>query len=187
MTTFTQAVLSQVQHAWLKTGQELYFGGVDALTVNLTQPFASSPLKTECDLLEFVASGKMPRKTTNDDDVAEVTETLQSMIELLCSPIAGGNGYTIPDGFWKQDPIGTTLIRVVWWLRGEELISLDEAAKLLFPKRSSGGALQALIYRITEGELQAYPNPFATNPRNKGRMVLRSEVEALRQRMEPPQ
>lgn len=102
-----------------------------------------------------------------DGDPAEMQEIAQSMAEWLFS-LPTYNSYQIPD-FWADTELGA-----LWWAavirnRGDELITISEAAKL------AGVTVQAISQRIERGKLDAFIDPFA--PERQGRQkVRRSDV-----------
>lgn len=115
------------------------------------------------------AAGELPRDPAIVD---EVYEACQSLAECLFAVPGLGASYTIPQEFW-QTPLGQMVARAFVWLEGDELITITEAARI------SGLKLSSLVSRIDRGKIRSYPDPSAANPQRGGRLVRRSDIEAL--------
>jgi hypothetical protein len=114
------------------------------------------------------AAGEMP-----ETRYGEVYEAIQSLMErLFASPTTLGT-YDIPEAFWAT-PLGAMVIRALFRVQGDELITITEAAGIL------GVTTQTVSHHIARGSLAAYPDPAEPNPQ-KARRVRRSAVEAMRQ------
>jgi len=101
-----------------------------------------------------------------------VQEGIQDLMERLFAPPGLGGAYRIPAEFWET-PLGAIIATAYFRIRGDELITITEAAEAL------GVSTQAISNRIATGSLTAYRDPDEPNPQ-RARRVLRSEVEALR-------
>lgn len=116
-----------------------------------------------------LAAGEMDVETAIDIGVGK---SIQDLCERLFTTPGTGYSYRIPAEFWNT-PIGTIIGKALFRLRGDELITMSEAAEIL------GIGLSALSNRVSRGDLQAYRDPDEPNPQRSTR-VLRSEVERLR-------
>jgi hypothetical protein len=99
-------------------------------------------------------------------------ESVQDLCERLFAAPGMPTTYRIPREFW-QTPLGEMVAVATARIRGDDLITITEAAALL------GVGTQAISNRIANGDLLAIPDPAEPNPQRRNR-VLRSEVEALR-------
>ncbi len=104
-------------------------------------------------------------------DTGEVYECVQSLCEHLFAAPGIGAAYRIPQEFWDA-PIGQMVNLAFIWARGDELVTLSEAAEI------SGKSLSTLSQMISRGKLQSYPDPREPNPQKRNRL-LRSDVESL--------
>lgn len=100
-----------------------------------------------------------------------VGEGIQDLMERLFAAPGTGYSYTIPQSFW-QTPLGAIVSAAHFRLRGDDLITITEAARML------DVSVQAISNRIDRGQLAAYRDPDEPNPQ-RARRVLRSQVEAL--------
>ena len=100
-----------------------------------------------------------------------VGEGIQDLCERLFAAPGTTYAYQIPTSFWET-PIGAIVGKAHFRLRGEDWITISEAAALL------GVTLAAVSNRIDRGQLQAFRDPDEPNPQ-RSRRVLRSEVERL--------
>jgi len=101
-----------------------------------------------------------------------VGESIQDLCERLFAAPGAGTAYRIPAEFWTS-PIGAIVAKAHFALRGDEMITITEAAELL------GISLSAVSNRIDRGTLQSFRDPDEPNPQ-RARRVLRSHVERLK-------
>lgn len=104
-------------------------------------------------------------------DQAEVYEGVQGLVEKLFG-VPGESAYTIPAEFW-QSPFGSMVMAAFVWSRGDELISISQAAEI------SGKSVKSISQLVARGKLRSYPDMSEPNPRRRVR-VLKSDVKALR-------
>jgi len=106
------------------------------------------------------------------DEVADeiLAEEIQSVCESLFSTPATYT-YTIPDAFWDTG-LGMMISRAQLWLRGDQLITIAEAAQR-FDK-----TIQAVSQAVNDGRLHGYRDPDA-NQRQGARLVSIQETESL--------
>jgi hypothetical protein len=171
-------VITRVLTHYRQIGQVLYWEGSGD---SQDEPFRSSPLLDEINVLVQVANGELDRATVGDSMVGEIVDKLQHIIDLLFARVSGSYAYAIPATFWSQPGIGQVLARVQAWLRRDDLISYTEAAHILFKELAEQNiqAARMRIKRLVErGELMSYVALDEANPTQQGR-VSRQAVEAL--------
>lgn len=117
------------------------------------------------------AAGEISR--SDEARAGEVYECTQSLAESLFAPPGLGAAYHIPPEFWET-PIGAMIARSHIWLRGDDLITIAEAARL------RGVTPQAIGQAIDDGRLTGYIDSSAPNPRKARRLVSRRQVEEMR-------
>ena len=144
---------------------------------------AQSPTPIHADIARFVqiANGAVDRTTADDQTIGELIERFQNLLDLLFLPANGQYSYRIPTTFWSETGIGQVLARVQAWLRHDDLISLSEAAQVLFPTLAETNlqAARMRVKRLTErGDLMIYLAPDEPNPTQQAR-VSRQAIEAL--------
>lgn len=171
----TVEVVSQLlQHFQWRTGALLWFAVPDVVSAaNQPHPLEQSPVRDYVETLCRVVNEQPPR---DEVLVAEIYDITQALAEGLCSH-AWGHGYEIPRAFWGTE-IGQLIVRAQLWARGDELITLSEAARIL---RGSAED-RDLIYinsLLQSGKLTAYTDPAEPNPQ-RARRVSRADVEALK-------
>lgn len=166
---------------WQKRVWELQTAVKDATTfqelVNNDSWIWQSDLAQHLQLIALAATGKVDRSYVTLDSVSLSIHDLLS--RLFVPPDMGHYPIEryIPKRFWYDD-LGRMVARAQRWLLRDELISLSQAAELLDVHVS---AIRNRIYRRT---LTPYYDPDAANPQRFTTFVLRSEVEALRQKKE---
>lgn len=179
--TVTEDVLAQVGWHVTRLGMRLSWGGAFDPGI-MMEAYKSCPLHEEIRILVQVANGEIDRETAEDLQIGEIAETVQDVVEFLCAPPYGANVYRVPSSFWGT-PIGEVVALCQAWLQGEDLISYDQAARMLFadeyPADLSQKAAVARVRRLVEREeLRRYVAPDEPNPTHSGR-VSRREVENL--------
>jgi len=101
-----------------------------------------------------------------------IQEGIQDLMERLFCPPGLYTTYDIPSRFWEH-PLGQMVARALLWIRGDELITMTEAAEI------RGVTVQAISQAVRVGRLTRYVDPDATNPQRSRTLVSRHEVEAL--------
>lgn len=138
----------------------------------LVEAYESSPIVEEVTTLVRFANGE-----AEEDFEGEIQETIQGLCELLFVPIGEHYSYTIPDEFWNT-PLGQVMAYCQVKLRGDDLITISEAAQLLRGSADNRDLVAVNGY-IERGKLKAYIDPQEPNP-TKARRVSKQEVEQLK-------
>lgn len=172
---FVDAIVSQVYTQQLKLSQALGLAGLELPE--------SSPLRSHLLLLVEIANGMKLRSHASPQELHAVEEAIQLVQACLLS-CAFPTALHIPEELWSQ-PIGVLLARARWWLHGEELISISNAAALAFGSNTQSNRMR-IIRAINNGLLEWVPDPSVANPQQNKR-VLRAQVERLRDLRSLPQ
>ncbi|KAB8145717.1 hypothetical protein F8S13_01120 [Chloroflexia bacterium SDU3-3] len=143
-----------------------------AAEVDVTD-FAEAPIRRDLALLIAVANGEHMRSAAL---VAEAERALAGLMALLRSNALGAPT-TLPDDFWRSD-LGIVASRVRWWVSGEDLITISNAAALAFGANTQANRMR-IARAIESGLLEWVPDPSVANPQ-QNRRVLRPQVERLR-------
>jgi len=160
------STIAAVQQQHERLAEALYFSGVEPVLP--TVPPDQSPLRGQLELLVAVANGD------HSHNPHIVAETVQAVTETL---FTSAMTYDVPSAFWRTD-LGQVIAHCQVWLRGDDLISVTEAARIL--RGSAETADLMYVSRLIERDvLTAYYDPFETNPTQR-RRVSRAEVDALR-------
>lgn len=132
-----------------------------------------SHLRHDLALLIGVANGEYRR---TDALVQQVEQALARLLDLLL-----GNALQttriVPAGFWQTE-IGVLASRVRWWISGDDLITISNAAALAFGENTQANRMR-IARAMDNGVLEWVPDPSVANPQ-QNRRVLRSQVERLR-------
>ncbi|MBV9790884.1 MAG: hypothetical protein JOZ51_22005 [Chloroflexi bacterium] len=132
-----------------------------------------SRLRHDLALLVGVANGEYRR---TDALVQQVEQTLAQLLDLLL-----GNALQttriVPASFWQTE-IGVLASRVRWWISGDDLITISNAAALAFGENTQANRMR-IARAMDNGVLEWVPDPSVANPQ-QNRRVLRSQVERLR-------
>ena len=130
-------------------------------------------LEGDLRLLIGVANGQFQR---TDGQVRRVELALSRLLGvLLDNPLRGPAIF--PDDFWDTD-LGIVVSRVRWWVHGDDLITISNAAALAFGENSQANRMR-ISRAIDKGLLDWVPDPSVSNPQ-QNRRVLRPQVERLR-------
>lgn len=144
---------------------------------NPVLPLESSPLGEEIRLLVRVANGEIDRDKTDDMQVYEVGDTIQSICETLFVAPAGAYSYWIPDSFWASE-LGQIISLCQLWIDRDTLITQSEAAVILFGSATDAALVK--VRRLIDNEkLRRYLALDEPNPQRSGRLS-RKSVEALK-------
>jgi hypothetical protein len=177
-TTITNDVVNRMSQHYQRIGQSLAWPDTDSCSSAVQPP---TPLHADIARFVQIANDEQDRTTADDQTIGELIERFQNLLDLLFLPATGQYAYRIPASFWSESGIGQVLARVQAWLRHDDLISLSEAAQLLFPEiaRSNLQAARMRVKRLTErGDLMTYLAPDEPNPTQQAR-VSRQAIEAL--------
>jgi hypothetical protein len=172
---FVDSVLNQIHAHQIRLSQ--------ALGLNTSELPANSPLRDNLLLLVEVANGLKMRSHASTQEL----EALASAIKHVQACLLGSSfpsALHIPEELWSQ-PIGVLLSRASWWLHGEDLISISNAAALAFGSNTQSNRMR-IIRAINNGLLDWLPDPSVANPQQNKR-VLRPQVERLRDMRSLPQ
>lgn len=130
----------------------------------LTRPLAHQLAQTA-----RAAAGQI--QDPSDTVKGVVYEGIQGLMEDLYCPRGLTTAYDIPARFYLT-PLGQMVARALLWLKGDELISLVEAADI------RGVSVPAISRAVQNGRLTRYVDPDA--PKRQGRtLVSRAEVEGM--------
>lgn len=135
--------------------------------VVLTDPLGT-PLGKQVVEIARAAAGELPDDASTR---AIVAEGIQDLMEQLFAPPGLAYAYSVPGEFWNAAPFGRMVRDANLWVRGDELITQTEAARLLEI------SVRAVGMRIGKGLLSVYIDDSESNPR-KNRRVSRLEVIA---------
>jgi len=144
--------------------------GFHQLPVLTTEQLLLTPLAHQLATIARAAAGHIP---DDADDLARGTlyEAIQGLMEDLFAPRGLGTAYHIPATFWDS-PLGQMVARAYLWLKGDELITLAEAAEI------RGVTIPAMSQAVSSGRLTRYVDPNAS-ARQGRTLVSRAEVEAM--------
>jgi hypothetical protein len=129
-------------------------------------------------MFERIERGSINRRTADPAFVQEVEQAVEQILAVLYAPLDGGT-FTVPRDAWTRSPLTKLLASVTYWLYQDELISMADAARLVY----GDGALpaRARIRRMIErGALRHYWRPGRIDPTNAV-IMRRSEVEQVQQ------
>lgn len=158
--------------------------GEPPYAIQIHQAATSSPLREEIALLCRAANGEIARDDASEQQLAELADTIQGIVEVTAAPALLAS-YTIEEGYWAT-PIGELIAAAQLWLRGDDLISYAEAARLLWPGESEIEDMRRLeqrtiarVRRMAErGELRRYRNVAPDGDARGPWLLSRQEVAA---------
>lgn len=138
-----------------------------------TPDSTAGPLHRDLTRLVAVANGTFERTHTN---VRRAELALNRVMDLIrvASPYAGA---ALPAPFWAT-PLGVLVSRARWWVSVDELITISNAAALVFGENTQANRMK-ITRAVERGELEWVPDPSVANPQHNTR-VLRAQVEHLR-------
>lgn len=142
---------------------------------------ADRSLADQLALFEEIAQGKIDRNQADAAFVAEVEDAVDQILLVLCTPpdVQDPAFEVLPRDIWTRSEIGQILAYVTWWLYQHDLISIRDAASMLYG--STGNAESLRVHRdIERGNLDFYLDPYEANPQH-GRRVRQSQVSALQE------
>jgi hypothetical protein len=127
-----------------------------------------TPLAHQLAMIARAAAGEV---SGGDSVRGTVYEGLQGLMEDLFAPRGLGTAYHIPATFYDS-PLGQMVARAFLWLKGDELITLAQAAEM------RGVTIPAMSQAVKDGRLTRYVDPNA-GARQGHTLVSRAEVEAM--------
>ncbi len=141
-------------------------------------PLAAQPLAAQVKVFERIERGTIDRRTVAPAFVQEVEQAVEQLLAVLYTPL-DGRPFVLPRDAWTHSPLMKLLASVTYWLYHDDLMSIAEAARLLYG--SSDLAMLARIRRLIErGDLRHYWRP-GREAKQRSFLVRRSEVERLNQ------
>lgn len=168
MALFTTAAAERavglLEQQYGKIGAQL---GVESGAVSVE----ASPLYHDMVLLIEVANGQHMRE---DAIVAAAEAALGRVLGALRESALGVT--TLSEDFWQSE-LGVIVSRTRWWVSGEDLITISNAAALAFGENTQATRMR-IARAIDSGQLEWVPDPSSANPQHQ-RRVLRSQVERL--------
>jgi hypothetical protein len=175
MALFNNALAQEIIELVRRRHQELGDAlGAPAAFADLDQLDEESDLYLDLTLLIDVANGSYMR---SDALVRQVERALSRLIDLLLgNPLRARASF--PDEFWQTDT-GILVSRARWWVSGEDLITISNAAALAFGENTQANRMR-IARAMDNGALDWVPDPSVANPQ-QNRRVLRSQVERLRE------
>jgi len=141
-----------------------------------------APIVTALQLLVRIANGELSRGGASNATVAQAEEAL-ALLHALFFGTALGVTAPITADFWARD-IGVLYSRARWWLSGDELITISNAAALAFGENNQANRMR-IVRAIDSGLLDAFPDPSVANPQ-QNRRLLRPQVERLGEQRRRP-
>jgi hypothetical protein len=148
----------------------------------ITDDVARGLMQPEIELLCRIANGEVDRSTASKRLVAQVEDTIERMIGLLCErPLtltASLGAPVVPKEFWRTY-IGQVMCACQKWLHGSHWIGYQQATKMLYGQ-ASRKAFNRINRLVDEGKLTRYEDPDEPNPRRAGRLDRREVAQFLR-------
>lgn len=141
---------------------------------------ARGQLRGEIELLCRVANGELDRSKASKRRVAEVADSVDKVIGLLCEQpmmVAPALRVNAPKAFWRTD-IGQVICATQKWLHGAHWIGYREAAQMLYG-HDSRKAFNRINRLVDEGKLLRYEDPDEPNPQKAGRFDRREVVRLV--------
>jgi hypothetical protein len=155
--------------------------------VGLDVPLSAQPLAAQLKVFECIAAGRLDRRKTGAALVQEIEIAVEQLLHVLYAPLDGGP-MIVPRDAWRRSPLMELLAYVTYWLYEDDVISIAEAARLLYPT-----ARDARIVPVTDlmkvralieaGRLRHYWKPGSVS-KQRSFLVRRSAVEWLKQQGE---
>lgn len=129
------------------------------------RPLADRPLQEQLEVFEQIAQGKIDRNQADPAFVAEVEDAVDRLLVLLCVPpdLENQTIETLPPNLWERSPLGLLLADVIWWLHQHDMITMSEAAQLLYGAASLN-EFQKIRTLVNKGELFPFIDPHESNP-----------------------
>jgi hypothetical protein len=142
------------------------------------RPLATQPLSEQVKVFERIERGAIQPATADPAFVQDVEAAVEQILLVLYRPL-DGRPFMLPRDVWTASPLMRLLASVTYWLYQDDLISMAEAARLLYG--TSDNTLLGRIRRgIERGELRHYWRPDREH-KQRATLVRRSEVLAWKQ------
>ena len=170
MALFNEQIIQEIATMLARRYQQM--GEMLGMPAGQIDP-ANAPITDTLHLLIQIANGEIIRGEAAREVVMQVDRTLAMLHDLLFGTVLGPTA-PIPSGFWSRD-IGILYSRVRWWLSGDDLITISNAAALAFGENNQANRMR-VVRAIDGGILDAIPDPSVANPQ-QSRRVLRPQVE----------
>lgn len=168
-TKIADEVIWQIREQINRLGMRVYVGGV--------MPHSE---ESYCDLrasiadLCRIANGEVDRKKASKELVEETMILVQDVAELGAPYWA--HEYIISKD-WQATSLGQAWNAVRYWLESADLISLADAARILYDA-ADAAELNKIDRLIAHGDLTEHLNPHEPNPR-RARMVRKDQAKVL--------
>jgi hypothetical protein len=168
---YRETILQFLRHYWEGRKWEMQESfGFHQLPILSDEQLLHCPLAHDLAEIAQAAAANMADDPQNIAR-AVIYETIQGLTEDLFAPRGLGTAYRIPASFWDS-PLGQMVARAYLWLKGDELITLAEAAEM------RGVSIPAMSQAVKDGRLTRYVDPNA-GARQGRTLVSRAEVEAM--------
>jgi hypothetical protein len=142
------------------------------------RPLAAQPITEQVKVFERIERGAIHRAAVDPAFVRQVEDAVEQVLLVLYRPL-DGRPFMIPRDAWNHSPLMRLLASVTHWLYQDDLITMAEAARLLYG--TSDNAVLGRIRRgIERGELRHYWRPDRDH-KQRATLVRRSEVLAWKQ------
>ncbi len=142
-------------------------------------PVAAQHLPEQVKVFERIERGAIDRATADPAFVHDVEAAVEQILLVLYRPL-DGRPFIIPRDAWTASPLMRVLASVTYWLYQDDLISMAEAARVLYDTDTVHDRETARIRRAIErGELRHYWRP-GREHKQRSFLVRRSEVERLK-------
>ena len=167
---YAEACTSFLALYWQGRKWEMQEGfGFHQLPILMEDDLRRTMLAESLSMIAHAAAGDFDRE--NEMLVGEIYEHIQDLMEYLFAPPGLSMAYSIPNSFWES-PLGSMVARAQVWLRGDELITLKEAAEI------RGITIQAISQAVKAGRLTRYIDPDKPE-RQERTLVSRKEIEEM--------
>ncbi len=146
-------------------------------------PLKEQPLRHQLRVFREIAKGKRPREQTSPAFARVLEAAVEQLLQVLYEPL-DGSPMLMPRDAWHRTELGPLLAQVTMWLYGPDLISMVEAAQLLYDISAAQAKDVARIrWLIQTGRLRHYWDPHEPNYTHAQR-VRKSEVLQLKRVLE---
>jgi len=132
------------------------------------------PVREEIKDLCRIANGEVDRKTASGEFVADTTQLIQDIAELVAGWWSAE--YDVPRA-WRDTELGRAWDAVRYWLLSDDMISLSDAARMLYGS-ADAAELNKVDRAIKRGDLVEYTDPNEPNSQ-RARRVLKSQVKKI--------
>jgi hypothetical protein len=141
-------------------------------------PLAAQPLTEQVKVFERIERGAIDQTKVDAAFVREVEDAVEQLLHVFYPPLDGGP-FVVPRDAWTRSSLMQVLASVTYWLYQDDLISIAEAARLLYGT-SDDPMLGRVRRAIERGEVRHYWMPWR-EAKQRSFLVRRSEVERLKQ------